>query len=273
MPHDLSRRHLVHARCSPAWGSVPAAPRRACPPAPAPRSRPPAGCAPRSTSATRSSRARDPAAASRSACRSTWRAPSPSGSASPLDLLVFDSARPIGRRGDRGQADIGFFAIDPQRADGIALHRALRADRRRLPGAPGLAAARPTSEVDRAGTRIVVGRGSAYDLYLTRELKQAAARARADLAGRGRHLPGAERRRRRRREAAAGGRRRALGGLRLLPGRFMVIQQAMGVPAARGAAASDALKAYVEWAKRSGFVADALARHRIHGAIVAPAAA
>jgi polar amino acid transport system substrate-binding protein len=60
--------------------------------------------------------------------------------------------------------------------------------------------------------------------------------------------------------------------LRLLPGRFMVIEQAMGVPAARGAAPLDALKAYVEWAKRSGFVAAALARHRIEGAIVAPAA-
>ena len=28
-------------------------------------------------------------------------------------------------------------------------------------------------EVDRAGTRVVVGKGSAYDLFLTRELKQA----------------------------------------------------------------------------------------------------
>jgi len=51
-----------------------------------------------------------------------------------------------------------------------------------------------------------------------------------------------------------------------------VIEQAMGLPAARGASAIDALKAYVEWAKRSGFVADALARHRIDGATVAPAA-
>ncbi|HYJ98757.1 MAG TPA: ABC transporter substrate-binding protein, partial [Burkholderiaceae bacterium] len=54
--------------------------------------------------------------------------------------------------------------------------------------------------------------------------------------------------------------------------RFMVIEQAMGVPAARGSASLDALKAYVEWAKRSGFVAAALARHRIEGAVVAPTA-
>jgi hypothetical protein len=41
---------------------------------------------------------------------------------------------------------------------------------------------------------------------------------------------------------------------------------------ARGSAPLEALKAHVEWAKRSGYVADALARHRIEGAIVAPAA-
>ncbi|MEP7101126.1 MAG: hypothetical protein ABI781_11495 [Burkholderiales bacterium] len=63
-----------------------------------------------------------------------------------------------------------------------------------------------------------------------------------------------------------------LGGLRLLPGRFMVIEQAMGLPADRGEAAQAALKAFVEQAKANGFVAQALQRHRIQGAIVAPAA-
>jgi polar amino acid transport system substrate-binding protein len=64
-----------------------------------------------------------------------------------------------------------------------------------------------------------------------------------------------------------------LGGLRLLPGRFMVIQQAMGTPASRGAEAAAVLSAFVEEMKASGFVAEALARHRIEGAIVAPPAA
>ena len=63
-----------------------------------------------------------------------------------------------------------------------------------------------------------------------------------------------------------------LGGVRLLPGRFMVIEQAMGLPAARGDAAARALSAFVEQAKASGFVAAALARHGIQGALVAPAA-
>jgi polar amino acid transport system substrate-binding protein len=46
----------------------------------------------------------------------------------------------------------------------------------------------------------------------------------------------------------------------------------MGVPKSRGTAAADALRAFVEEAKASGFVAQALARHKIVGASVAPAA-
>ena len=59
-------------------------------------------------------------------------------------------------------------------------------------------------------------------------------------------------------------------GLRLLPGRFMVIQQAMGTPKSRGIEAAAALGAFVEEMKASGFVAEALGRYRIQGASVAP---
>ena len=61
-----------------------------------------------------------------------------------------------------------------------------------------------------------------------------------------------------------------LGGLRLLPGRFMVIQQAMGLPKGRSAAAARALTSFVEDMKRSGFVQRALEAHGIEGASVAP---
>ncbi len=50
----------------------------------------------------------------------------------------------------------------------------------------------------------------------------------------------------------------------------MVIQQAMGCPKGRGEAAAAALASYVEEMKASGLVADALARHGIQGASVAP---
>jgi polar amino acid transport system substrate-binding protein len=53
----------------------------------------------------------------------------------------------------------------------------------------------------------------------------------------------------------------------------MVIQQAMGTPKRRGEEAAAFLSQFVERMKASGFVADALARHGIEGASVAPAAA
>jgi polar amino acid transport system substrate-binding protein len=60
--------------------------------------------------------------------------------------------------------------------------------------------------------------------------------------------------------------------LRLLEERFMVIQQAMGTPKSRGPEAASVLKAFVEEMKASGFVGEALARHRIAGVSVAPKA-
>ena len=51
----------------------------------------------------------------------------------------------------------------------------------------------------------------------------------------------------------------------------MVIQQAMGLPKGRGDVAAEFLRNFIERMKASGFVADALQRHGIKGASVAPA--
>jgi polar amino acid transport system substrate-binding protein len=168
------------------------------------------------------------------------------------------------------QADLGFFAIDPRRGEGIAFSAAYVL----IEGAYLVRDASPLTaneQVDRAGTRVVVGQGSAYDLYLTRELKQAQIVRVASSQGVIDTFlhSGAE--------VAAGVKQQLqadmarVGGLRLLPGRFMVIQQAMGVPGQREAVAQ-ALRAFVEEMKASGFVAQALQRHGIQGAAVAPAA-
>ena len=61
-------------------------------------------------------------------------------------------------------------------------------------------------------------------------------------------------------------------GLRLLPGRFMVIQQAMGLPKGRGTEAAAFLGKYVEEMKAGGFVDQAISRHGIQGVSVAPRA-
>ena len=188
----------------------------------------------------------------------------------PMEMLVVDSARLSVEAVTAGRADIGFFAVDPQRANTIGF----TAPYVLIEGAYLVRQGSPladNAEVDRAGHTIMVGRGSAYDLYLSRALKHAKlAHAPTSPAVVDHFLIENS-------DVAAGVKQQLeadaarIGGLRLLPGRFMVIEQAMGVPAARPAAL-DALKAYVEWAKRSGFVAAALARHRIEGAIVAPAA-
>ena len=64
-----------------------------------------------------------------------------------------------------------------------------------------------------------------------------------------------------------------LQGFNILPGSFMTIRQAMGAPKSRGAQAMKALADFVEEMKASGFVGNALLRHGIQGAAVAPAAA
>lgn len=61
-----------------------------------------------------------------------------------------------------------------------------------------------------------------------------------------------------------------VGGVRLLPGRFMVIERAMGVPQGRSAAQAWR-SGFIEEMKATGFVAAALQRHGIEGAAVAPA--
>jgi polar amino acid transport system substrate-binding protein len=128
------------------------------------------------------------------------------------------------------------------------------------------------AQVDQAGHTVVVGKGSAYDLYLSRELKHAQIeRAVSSPAVVQTFVESTA-------DVAAGVKQQLeadaarLPGLRLLPGRFMVIQQAMGLPKGRGDEALRVLAAFVEEAKASGFVAEALRRHGIQGAAVAPAA-
>ena len=62
-------------------------------------------------------------------------------------------------------------------------------------------------------------------------------------------------------------------GLRLLPERFMVIRQAMGLARSRGEDALAYLAGFVEGLKAAGFIQQALDRHGIQGASLAPAAA
>ena len=89
-----------------------------------------------------------------------------------LELLVFEAASQSVDAVEQAQADFGFFAIDPVRGAGIAFS----APYVLIEGAYLVRQASPltnNAQVDAAGHTVVVGNGSAYDLFLSRELKHA----------------------------------------------------------------------------------------------------
>lgn len=188
-----------------------------------------------------------------------------------LELVVFDTAGKSVQAVSDERADFGFFAIDPLRGETIAFTAPyvliegfylVRDD----------ASVKANEDVDQPHIRVAVGQGSAYDLFLSRELKAAQiVRAPSSPAVVQTFLTQGL-------DVAAGVKQqleadaRKTPGLRLLDERFMVIRQAMGVPKSRGQAPSALLGEFVQTMKASGFVADALQRHGIVGATVAPAA-
>ena len=189
----------------------------------------------------------------------------------PIDFVPYDAAGKVVAALASKAWDICFLAIDPLRAADISFTAPYVV----IEGVYVVADGSPivdNADVDRPGMRIGVIVGSAYDLFLSRELKQATivratsfeavldlwTRTEIDcIAGVKPQLEGAARRVR---------------GMRMLPGRFMSINQAMGTPRGREAGAKY-LRDFVEEMKRSGFIARAFARHRIEGASIAPAGA
>lgn len=189
----------------------------------------------------------------------------------PVELVTFNAAGKVVEAVKAAQVDVAFVAIDPVRG----------ADMLQTPPYVIIEGAylvrndspiKANEDVDRAGNRIAIGNGSVYDLYLTREVK-AATLLRAPTSPTVVDFFVAQNL-----EVAAGVKQqlqadaKRLPGLRLLDGRFMLIQQAMGLPKGRDASARY-LTAFVEEMKASGFVVAALARNGIEGAAVAPRAA
>ncbi|MDR3672146.1 MAG: ABC transporter substrate-binding protein [Holophaga sp.] len=187
----------------------------------------------------------------------------------PVELIPFDGAGKVVAALREQAWDVAFLAIDPLRADVADFSHPYVV----IEGAylvPADSPLRAVAEVDRPGVRVAVGRGSAYDLFLTRELKQAR-RVEAPTSAGAVDLFLADRL-----EVAAGVRQPLAAfaathpGVRLLPGSFMVIRQAMAVPRGREGAARY-LDGFIEELKASGFVAKALARSGQGDAAIAPA--
>jgi polar amino acid transport system substrate-binding protein len=119
--------------------------------------------------------------------------------------------------------------------------------------------------------RIAVASGSAYELYLSRTI------AHAQIVKAPSGAEAAAMFERDRLEVLAGVKSplqrmaRSRPDLRVMDGRFMVIEQAMGTPKGRTAGAAY-LRAMIEALKASSFVADGLSRSGQGDAKVAPAA-
>jgi polar amino acid transport system substrate-binding protein len=186
----------------------------------------------------------------------------------PVELVTFDAAGKVFEALKTSSWDVAFLAIDPERALEISFTPPyvliegtyiVRKD----------SVLHSMDDFDRTGVRIAVGRGAAYELFLTRSLKQGQL-VRADTS------PGAlELFLNQALDAAAGVRQPLVAfakrhpGLRVIEGRFTAIEQAMGTPKGRDTG-SQYLASFIEEMKASGFVASALARSGQHEAAVAP---
>ena len=186
----------------------------------------------------------------------------------PITYVTYDAAGKMAEAVKQGAWDVAFLAVDPAREidfsapyvqiEGTYL---VRAD----------SPLRAIGDLDKPGTRISVGNGSAYDLYLTRTLKN------AKLVKAPTSIGAIDVFREQRLDAAAGVKNPLVEaaakdkGLRVIDGNFMVIGQASGVPRGRPAAARY-LREFIEEMKASGFVAKSLAASGISDATVAPPA-
>jgi len=188
----------------------------------------------------------------------------------PLELVAFESA---GKMFDAVKAaawDVAFLAIDPERADQISF----TAPYIEIEGTylvPSGSTVHALGDVDRAGVRIGVSEKSAYDLFLSRSLQHAQLIHAPDpnsafeliVSGKVDVIAGV------RQHLVANSQK--LPGSRVLEGRFMSIQQALGIPKDRDAGAAY-LRQFIEEVKASGLVDRVMEKAGVRGVSVAPLA-
>jgi polar amino acid transport system substrate-binding protein len=188
----------------------------------------------------------------------------------PLDIVPYDAAGKVSADAKSNRWDVAFYAVDPKRAEDVAFSAPYVI----IEGGyavPDASPIRSVEEVDREGVRIAVSNRSAYDLHLSRTLKQAQlVRAPSPPASFELFVKD--------RVPVLAGVRPALvewakanPGYRVLEGRFMLIEQAMVTHKDRERSVTY-LREFVEEQKRNGFVAAALARSGQKDATVAPPA-
>ena len=188
----------------------------------------------------------------------------------PINLVGYDSAGKMVEALQAGGWDIAFLAIDPGRAEQISF----TAPYLEIEGTylvPAKSPLRAIADIDREGVRVGISSGSAYDLFLSRSLQHAElvrapnpngafeliVSGKVDVvAGVKQHLIA---------NAAK------LPGSRVLDGRFMAIQQALGISKGRDAGLKY-LREFIEDVKASGLVAQAIEKAGVSGVSIAPKA-
>ena len=188
----------------------------------------------------------------------------------PINLVGYDSAGKMVEALQAGSWDIAFLAIDPGREEQISF----TAPYLEIEGTylvPAKSPLRIIADIDREGVRVGISSGSAYDLFLSRSLQHAElvrapnpngafeliVSGKVDVvAGVKQHLIA---------------KTTKLPGSRVLDGRFMAIQQALGIPKNRDAGLRY-LREFIEDVKASGLVARAIEKAGISGVSIAPRA-
>jgi polar amino acid transport system substrate-binding protein len=183
-----------------------------------------------------------------------------------VELVGFESAGKMFDALKAGAWDVAFLAVDPGRAaeiDFTAPYVEIEGTYLVPPGS----SLHAIGDVDREGVRIGVSSKSAYDLYLSRTLQRAQRVLAPDPDSAFQLLVAGKV------DVVAGVRQHLLAnldklpGARVLDGRFMAIEQALGIPKGRAAGAKY-LREFIEDVKASGFVAQAIAKAGIRGVSV-----
>lgn len=187
-----------------------------------------------------------------------------------LEFVGYEAPGRVADAASTNAWDIAFIGAEPARANEIAFSAAyLEIEATYL--VPAGSPIRALEEVDRPGVRIATSARSAYDLYLSRTLRHATLERAEGLDASYQLFVS------RKLDVLSGLRPRLmqevekLPGARVLEGRFTSVQQAIGTPRGRDAAAAY-LRAFVEETKASGLIAELIARHGVRGVSVAPPA-
>lgn len=185
----------------------------------------------------------------------------------PLAYVPYESPGPLADAAERDEWDVALIGAEPQRAAVIDFTPAYTEIEATYLVPPG-SALQLVADVDRKGRRIAVAARTAYGLWLERNIQEAELVAGEGFDGAYRHFVDQKL------DALAGLRpkliedEKTLPGSRMLPGRFMAVQQALGTPKSSGIAL-DYLTRFVAAAIETGTVARLIAKHGVTGLSVA----